>query len=269
MSRRSRTDTPELLGAERDEGVARIPEGEDPEAATKTQNATGKPRSRRGRRPVVTGSTVGHRVPRCRAPSVVAMPASATSRTKPRSHRPRGPRDEGQRASIRNVGLDRGASPWRAETTNAAIDDPDTAPMVSIARWSPKAVPRYAGVESAISASRGEVRIPFPMRSPSRAMRTTGQLNATMYSVLAMTESRSRADEDAPPPDPVAHHAADELEERASTLDDALDQPDDRRRRRQHVGEEERDDVDEHLARHVGEEADDPQGDDVAGDAAE
>ena len=43
------------------------------------------------------------------------------------------------------------------------------APRWSIARWKPKARPRIDGsVESAIRASRGEVRTPLPMRSPTR-----------------------------------------------------------------------------------------------------
>ena len=42
------------------------------------------------------------------------------------------------------------------------------APAVSIARWTPKAVPSPAGVLlSEISASRGAVRIPLPVRSTS------------------------------------------------------------------------------------------------------
>ena len=45
------------------------------------------------------------------------------------------------------------------------------------------------GVESAISASRGAVRIPLPIRSPTRATSTSGQAVATMYSALAATDA--------------------------------------------------------------------------------
>jgi hypothetical protein len=51
----------------------------------------------------------------------------------------------------------------------AASRGPMAAPRWSIARWKPKARPRIEGsVESAIRASRGEVRTPLPMRSPTR-----------------------------------------------------------------------------------------------------
>ena len=47
-----------------------------------------------------------------------------------------------------------------------AISGPSMAPVVSIARWTPNAVPSVLGeAESEISASRGAVRMPLPMRS--------------------------------------------------------------------------------------------------------
>ena len=85
------------------------------------------------------------------------------------------------RASRRNVSPWRSiASPWTAPTMSAASATPITAPVVSIARCRPKARPRASGaVESAMSASRGAVRIPLPIRSPTRATRTIGQAVAT------------------------------------------------------------------------------------------
>ena len=47
-----------------------------------------------------------------------------------------------------------------------ATSGPSIAPVVSIARCTPKAIPSVCGeAESEISASRGAVRIPLPMRS--------------------------------------------------------------------------------------------------------
>ena len=81
------------------------------------------------------------------------------------------------------------ASPSERPTISAASPTPIVAPAVSIARWKPNARPRRSGaVESAISASRGAVRIPFPIRSPTRAARTSGQVVATRKSDLARTE---------------------------------------------------------------------------------
>ena len=76
-----------------------------------------------------------------------------------------------------------------AQMTAAATNTPAKAPVVSMARWRPNATPRYSGaVESAISASRGEVRIPLPNRSPTRPISTTGHAVATRYSSLAAVD---------------------------------------------------------------------------------
>ena len=49
-----------------------------------------------------------------------------------------------------------------------ATSGPSIAPVVSRARWTPNAVPSVAGVlDSEIIASRGAVRMPFPVRSRS------------------------------------------------------------------------------------------------------
>ena len=54
-----------------------------------------------------------------------------------------------------------------------ARSGPITAPAWSAARWKPKARPRIAGsTESAIRASRGAPRIPFPTRSVTRMAST-------------------------------------------------------------------------------------------------
>ncbi len=82
------------------------------------------------------------------------------------------------------------SSPCTAPTMSAASATPITAPVVSIARWRPKARPRASGaVESAMRASRGAVRMPLPIRSPTRATRTSGQAVATMYRALEATEA--------------------------------------------------------------------------------
>ena len=57
------------------------------------------------------------------------------------------------------------ASGARARIPNAS-SGPSIAPVVSIARCTPNAVPSVFGeAESEISASRGAVRMPLPMRS--------------------------------------------------------------------------------------------------------
>jgi len=67
-----------------------------------------------------------------------------------------------------------------SQMTTAATSTPAKAPVVSMARWKPYATPRFSGiVESAISASRGEVRMPFPSRSPTRPRSTIGHTVAT------------------------------------------------------------------------------------------
>jgi len=59
-----------------------------------------------------------------------------------------------------------------------------------MARWKPKAAPRISGaVTSAMSASRGEVRTPFPTRSAKRSASTAGQAPARPMSGRATEES--------------------------------------------------------------------------------
>ncbi len=53
------------------------------------------------------------------------------------------------------------------------MSGPSTAPALSLALWNPNARPRIDGsTESAMSASRGDVRIPFPTRSVMRIAAT-------------------------------------------------------------------------------------------------
>ena len=63
-------------------------------------------------------------------------------------------------------------SEWKASGAMARIAKatigPSIAPVVSSARWTPKAVPSWRfGVDREIIVSRGAVRMPFPMRSIS------------------------------------------------------------------------------------------------------
>jgi len=58
---------------------------------------------------------------------------------------------------------------WKLVSLLAKIGEPSTAPKWSAPRWKPKARPRSSdGVTSAMRASRGGVRIPFPTRSTTR-----------------------------------------------------------------------------------------------------
>ena len=66
-------------------------------------------------------------------------------------------------------------------------------------------------------------------------------------------------DEQPPPTEPVRQRSADELEDRGRAFCDSLDQADRRDRGEQYVRQEERDNVDEHLARNVREQAHQPQ----------
>ena len=71
----------------------------------------------------------------------------------------------------------------------AAIASPNTAPRVSMARCNPKLLPlSSARPESAISASRGEVRTPFPTLSPNLIANTAPQLDAMYMKGLARVE---------------------------------------------------------------------------------
>jgi hypothetical protein len=72
---------------------------------------------------------------------------------------------------------------WRAniQTISRTITGPSVAPAVSIARWKPNARPRLSGsVVSAISTSRGALRIPLPNLSANRIPSTSGQEAAIM-----------------------------------------------------------------------------------------
>ena len=61
---------------------------------------------------------------------------------------------------------ERRSSRARARTVSTG---PTTAPAWSMARWNPNALPRIAGSTwAAIRESRGEVRMPLPMRSTRR-----------------------------------------------------------------------------------------------------
>ena len=63
--------------------------------------------------------------------------------------------------------MESNASGAAASSANAS-SGPSMAPVVSIARCTPNAVPRSSfGVESEIIASRGAVRMPLPTRSSS------------------------------------------------------------------------------------------------------
>ena len=53
-----------------------------------------------------------------------------------------------------------------------ASSGPATAPALSIAWWNPNARPARSPAASAMSASRGELRSPFPTRSVTRTART-------------------------------------------------------------------------------------------------
>ena len=75
-------------------------------------------------------------------------------------------------------------------------------------------------------------------------------------------------DQQSPSREPVRERAADQLEKRGRALGHPLDQADHRRRSQEHVGEEERNDVNEHLTRDVREETHKTQRHDVAGDAS-
>lgn len=58
-----------------------------------------------------------------------------------------------------------------------ATSGPSSAPAVSMARCTPKARPRVSGAEdSEISASRGAVRSPLPVRSTARTAPIRGRL---------------------------------------------------------------------------------------------
>ena len=71
------------------------------------------------------------------------------------------------------------ASPPIHQTAAQAMPMPRTAPAESAARWKPKANPLFSGgMLSAMRASRGAFRIPFPMRSTKRTAPTAVQLEA-------------------------------------------------------------------------------------------
>ena len=75
-------------------------------------------------------------------------------------------------------------------TSSRAIRGPITAPAVSIARWKPNARPSNdGGVPSAMRASRGDVRTPFPNRSTKRAAKTWGHPKARASSAFPAAES--------------------------------------------------------------------------------
>ena len=67
---------------------------------------------------------------------------------------------------------------------------PIIAPVVSSARWTPKAAPSWrSGVESEIIASRGAVRMPLPMRSMSTVAPMADSAVPTVASrILQMAE---------------------------------------------------------------------------------
>src|SRR6266540_503960 len=66
------------------------------------------------------------------------------------------------------------AAPTVVRRTSVSIG-PAIAPLVSMLRWKPNALPRVsAGVDSVSSASRGASRIPLPVRSRTRIPRNSG-----------------------------------------------------------------------------------------------
>ena len=70
------------------------------------------------------------------------------------------------------------------------MSGPSTAPAVSAARWKPNDRPYTSGSdESAMRASRGDVRTPLPKRSVVRATSTCGQWNAVASNSLPTADS--------------------------------------------------------------------------------
>ena len=153
-------------------------------------------------------------------------------------------------------------------SSEKAISGPSIAPAVSSERWTPNAVASCSrSLESEISASRGAVRMPFPVRSRKTIAPSAGE---TLRGQQA--EPREGRDPVAERRDllvsarPVGEEAAGDAHERRRALLETVDDAELERREPEGVDEVERQDRRDHLRGDVREEAHQAQEDDVPPD---
>ena len=167
-------------------------------------------------------------------------------------------RDEEQWTDVARV-------PPSSSYTPRPMRGPHTAPAVSAARWKPNARPRrWAGVSSAMSASRGDVRMPLPVRSTTRATSTNGH---TLREADEWLRQRRQAIAERDEWASLAHvgePSRHDLHCRRDAFAETLDEPDHRHRCAEHAREKQRQHRVQHLRGRVLEERDPRQHNHVA-----
>ena len=127
----------------------------------------------------------------------------------------------------------RSASRNCSATSTVASRGPTTAPALSIAWWNPNARPARLPAASAMSASRGELRMPLPTRSVTRTASTCqGRVARAMKRSRGAREPVAEEHQRLAPRHAVRDDARDELEQARDGVGRALHEAEVRRARR-------------------------------------